>query len=115
MAGKVANVRTFNDPGPVAWEPDGSCVDADGGLWNARWGGGAIARYFPDGTLDRLVVCAAQQPTCPCLGGANYAGLYVTSAAIGLAGARCAADDGGILAWPLADVRGLPAGRVSDL
>jgi L-arabinonolactonase len=114
-SGRVDKVRVFADPGAVAWEPDGSCVDADGGLWNARWGGGAIARYFPDGTLDRLVGCAAQQPTCPCLGGANYAGLYVTSAAIGLDGARCAADDGGILAWPLADVRGLPEGRVSGL
>lgn len=113
--GRVDNVRVFADPGDVVWEPDGSCVDAAGGLWNARWGGGAIARYFPDGTLDRLVDCAAHQPTCPCLGGAQYAGLYATSAAIGLDGVRCGADDGGVLAWPAAGARGLPEGRVSGL
>lgn len=113
--GHVANVRVFADPGEVAWEPDGSSVDAAGGVWNARWGGGAIVRYRPDGMLDRIVDCAARQPTCPCLGGPECATLYATSASIGLDDDRRSAADGGILAWSLPDVRGLPEGRVSGL
>lgn len=114
-SGRVENVRVFADPGAVVWEPDGACVDADGGVWNARWGGASVVRYRPDGALDRVVDCAVRQPTCPCLGGPGYCALYVTSAAIGLDEGQRSAADGGVLVWPLPDVRGLPEGRVSGL
>lgn len=121
VSGAVADLRVFADPGAVAWEPDGSCVDAEGGLWNARWGGSEIVRYHPDGTLERSIACTARQPTCPCLAGERLDTLYVTSARIGLAAGQAGASDGGILCWPPGDgsaaggVRGLPEGRVRGL
>ena len=115
LTGDVSGIRIFTDPGPVLWEPDGSCVDAAGGVWNAQWGGGRIVRYHPNGLLDRIIHSPAHQPTCPCIAGANLDTLYATSASIGLdANQRCAAD-GTILTWPVNDLMGLPEDRVIGL
>lgn len=60
--------------------PDGAIVDAEGFLWNARWGGSAVARYAPDGTLDRVVHVPTGNVTCPALGGKDRKTLFVTTA-----------------------------------
>lgn len=114
-AGSVSNIRTFNDPGLVAWEPDGSCVDAEGGIWNAQWAAGCIVRYSPDGQLDRIIETPPRQPTCPCLGGYDFGVLYSTSARIGIDAQSLNAADGQLLAWRGLGVKGLPEGRVAGL
>ena len=113
--GQVANIRVFVDLGAVDWEPDGSCVDAAGGVWNARWGGRRIVRYHPDGTLDRVIESPARQPTCPCFGGMDLDVLYATSARIGLDAQQLVDADGQILGWHGLGVKGLPEGRVLGL
>lgn len=113
--GTVSGVRVFSDPGAVVWEPDGSCVDAAGGLWNAQWGGHRIVRYHPDGTLDRVIQSPAVQTTCPCLGGPGLDTLYATSAFIGVASDQRGVADGAILSWHDLGVKGLPEGRVAGL
>jgi len=60
--------------------PDGSCVDAEGGLWNAEWGGGRVVRYAPDGRLDRVIETPVSQPSACMFGGPDLATLYITSA-----------------------------------
>ncbi|MFT3847293.1 MAG: SMP-30/gluconolactonase/LRE family protein [Propionivibrio sp.] len=115
MAGKVSNIRIFSDPGPVAWEPDGSCVDAEGGVWNAQWGAGRIVRYRQDGKLDRIIETPALQPTCPCLAAENFDVLCSTSARIGIETQRLSDADGNILSWHGLGVKGLPEGRVAGL
>ena len=50
-SGAIARRRTLvhgDRPGVV---PDGLTVDAEGGIWVAWWGGSAVSRYGPDGTL----------------------------------------------------------------
>lgn len=60
---------------------DGSVVDSEGYLWNARWGGGAVIRISPDGKLDKVVeVPGVTRVSCPAFGGADLKTLYITTA-----------------------------------
>lgn len=61
--------------------PDGSAMDAEGFVWNARWGGGCLLRFAPDGSLDRVVELPVSHPTSCVFGGPDLETLYVTSAA----------------------------------
>lgn len=61
--------------------PDGSCMDADGFIWNCRVvGGSCLARIAPDGRLDRIVELPCSWPTSCAFGGADLDTLFVTSA-----------------------------------
>jgi sugar lactone lactonase YvrE len=64
--------------------PDGATVDAEGGLWVACWDGWRVARFRPDGKLDREIAMPVPRPTCCAFGGPDLATLYVTSARTGL-------------------------------
>jgi sugar lactone lactonase YvrE len=60
---------------------DGSVVDAEGFLWNARWGGSAAIRISPDGKLDKVVeVPGVTRVSCPAFGGKDLKTLYLTTA-----------------------------------
>jgi len=60
--------------------PDGACVDADGCLWQAFFGGGKVVRYAPDGRIDREIALPVTNPTCLCFGGRDLTTLFITSA-----------------------------------
>ncbi|MFY1975469.1 SMP-30/gluconolactonase/LRE family protein [Achromobacter dolens] len=103
----LENQRVFAEIcGPGA--PDGSCVDAEGFLWNAEWGGSRVVRYFPDGTVSRVLLSPARQTTCPAFGGSDLGTLYCTSARVGLS--KPGSADGALLAAPPA-ARSLPESR----
>lgn len=84
--------------------PDGSTVDAEGGLWNTHFHGGCLVRHRPDGTVDRVIELPVRRPTCCAFGGPGLRTLYVTTtcqhmsdgerAAEPLAGALLALDVG---------------------
>jgi sugar lactone lactonase YvrE len=59
---------------------DGAVVDADGLIWNARWGGGCIDVYSPQGEHLRSLRVPARQSSCPAFVGQDFSRLLVTSA-----------------------------------
>lgn len=71
---------------------DGSVVDADGLLWNARWGGACVDVYSAEGKPLRSVPVPARQSSCPAFVGRNAGRMIVTSAWKGLDAAGRAAD-----------------------
>jgi len=75
---------------------DGSVVDADGVLWNARWGAARVDAWSPDGQLIRSIAVPAKQSSCTAFVGPNASRIAVTSAWKGMsAEARAADPDGG--------------------
>jgi sugar lactone lactonase YvrE len=77
-SGAATNERVFADTG--SGRPDGSCVDAEGCLWNAEYGAWRLVRYTPRGKVDRVVALPVANPTCCCFGGEDLDTLYVTTA-----------------------------------
>ena len=79
-AGTIGNERVFVDASGHPGKPDGSCMDADGCLWNAEYGGWRLVRYTPSGRIDGEIKLPVSNPTCCCFGGSQLDTLYVTSA-----------------------------------
>lgn len=84
--------RVLADTRTRAGSVDGSVVDAEGRLWNARWGAGALDCYSPAGELIRSVALPASQASCPAFVGPRAGRLAVTSAWQGMDEAARAAD-----------------------
>jgi sugar lactone lactonase YvrE len=84
-AGTISRRRPFVTLSPGDGAPDGLCVDSDGFVWVALWGGSAVRRYRPDGTLDREVRLPVTQVTTCAFGGPDLDELFITTAAGGLA------------------------------
>ena len=78
--GAISNKRLFADYSATGERPDGACMDVDGCLWTAFFGGQCIVRYRPDGTIDRKIPVPVTNPTCICFGGADLKTLYITTA-----------------------------------
>ncbi|TWG92125.1 sugar lactone lactonase YvrE [Mesorhizobium sp. J18] len=79
--GAISARRVFLDydqPG-TAGHPDGCTVDAEGGLWVAEVEGARLARYTPDGRLDREVPLPVSKPTSVMFGGPGLRTLFATS------------------------------------
>ncbi len=107
--GEIANARVFAAGGG---RPDGSCVDAEGCLWNAEYGGWRIVRYTPEGRIDRKIDLPVANPTCCCFGGKDLDTLYVTSATQRLTPEDLAKQPlAGSLFAMRPGVRGLPEAR----
>ncbi|PTQ73653.1 SMP-30/gluconolactonase/LRE family protein [Pseudomonas sp. GV071] len=91
--------------------PDGSAMDSHGYVWNARWQGGCLLRYAPDGRLEDVIKLPVKYPTSCVFGGPDLTTLFVTSA-------RPAGDpnlpedslDGAVLMAQM-DVRGVASQR----
>jgi sugar lactone lactonase YvrE len=85
-------------------------MDEEGCLWNARWGGGRIIRYAPDGKVDREILLPVEQPSSCAFGGADRKTLYITSARQELDGLAPDSLDGAVFVVNV-DVAGLPMVR----
>jgi D-xylonolactonase len=78
--GELSNRRVFAKTTESEGFPDGLTVDAEGYVWSARWGGGCVARYAPDGSQVQTIEFPAEAVSSVLFGGVDYADLYVTTA-----------------------------------
>ncbi len=79
--GSVRNRRVAVRVPEKAGIPDGLTVDADGFVWCAEWYRSCVARYDPDGTLERRIEIPAKQTSSLAFGGPDMTDIFITSAA----------------------------------
>ncbi|MFU8850175.1 SMP-30/gluconolactonase/LRE family protein [Micromonospora sp. SL1-18] len=90
-SGRIGNERVFASVTPPA-DPDGLCVDAEGCVYSAQWGGGQVVRYDPTGRMVGTIPVPTPLVTSVALGGSDLRTLFITTASIGLGAAELAAD-----------------------
>lgn len=73
--------RAFADVSALSGSPDGMTIDAEGGLWVAFWGGGAVRRLDPDSgaVTEEIEVPGATHTSAAAFGGASLDTLYITT------------------------------------
>ncbi|WP_202331996.1 SMP-30/gluconolactonase/LRE family protein [Mesorhizobium sp. L-8-3] len=77
--GNLSDRAPFIDLADVGSAPDGATIDSEGFLWSALVHRAAIARFAPDGTLDRLIDVPPKHPTSLAFGDPKLDTLYLTS------------------------------------
>ncbi len=82
-SGAIENRRVFVQIEAGEGSPDGLTVDTEGFIWSARWDGWKIARFDPDGKLEREIPIPAARVTSCVFGGPDLTELYITSARTG--------------------------------
>ena len=111
-SGRVGPRRDLVDPATLHGSPpDGATVDAEGFIWVAMVRSGQLARFAPDGRLDRLIDLPVPHPTCPAFAGPALDELYVTSIAHSGRLHSDHPDAGRLLVVRGLGVRGLPETR----
>jgi sugar lactone lactonase YvrE len=76
----LENGRVFAQVPSSAGLPDGLTVDSSGYVWNARWNGGSVVRFAPNGDEVSTVVLPTHCITSCTFGGANLRTLFITTA-----------------------------------
>ncbi|MEB0012957.1 SMP-30/gluconolactonase/LRE family protein [Glaciimonas sp. Gout2] len=79
VSGEVGPREDFVHTLALGSAPDGATVDAEGYLWVALVQSGKLARFSPDGALERQIMFPTTFVSCPCFGGADLDILYVTT------------------------------------
>jgi L-arabinonolactonase len=94
---------------PPRGSADGATTDSAGCLWSACPGGSILARYTPDGEVDRIVELPLERPTSVIFGGTDLRTLFITTATRTIPAERLAAQPlaGAVLALRV-DVPGFP-------
>lgn len=82
QTGTVSGRRSIGRTGKPG-VPDGSCIDAEGHIWNAVWEGYRVERWSPEGRVVAVIEVPAKKPTCCAFGGARLDTLFIASSRLG--------------------------------
>lgn len=99
QSGSISNCRTFLSLGEDEGFIDGATIDSAGGYWLANVGAGAMRRYLPDGTLDRIIALPFPNPTKAAFGGADMRTLFITSTRLPIPTTTALVPNGAIYAF----------------
>jgi sugar lactone lactonase YvrE len=80
-SGDISNKRVFASSEEERGVFDGSTVDEEGYIWNARFMTGELVRHAPDGTIERRIDLPVPTTTSVMFGGDNLDEAYITSMA----------------------------------
>jgi sugar lactone lactonase YvrE len=83
-SGTFGRRETLAEIDPGLGQPDGMALDEQGGVWVALFGGGAVHRYDPDGTLSERIELPVTKVTACTFGGPDRTTLYITTSREGL-------------------------------
>jgi len=78
-SGEFSGRRPAVQVDPEQGAPDGLTLDAEGGIWVALFGGGAVHRYSPEGELDEVIDLEPRQVTACTFGGERFDELFITT------------------------------------
>jgi len=102
--GPLRNKRVFVQTQRFESGPDGAAVDAQGCLWAVLTRAARLARFAPDGVLERLVALPATYPASLCFAGPRLDQVYLTTISRSARLEGRLAHDGGLFL-----MEGLPA------
>lgn len=81
--GKISNKRSVITVPESMGSPDGLCIDMDGMLWIALWGGSQVIRVNPQtGDINDKIKLPVSKVSCPVFAGKNLDELVVTTASV---------------------------------
>lgn len=111
-AGTLGDRRVHLDLTADPGIPDGGCLDAEGHLWVAQFGGAMVRRFDPDGREVRRLVLPVSQVTSLAFCGPRLDRLAITTAKRLLTDAdRRRQPEAGDLFWAEPGIRGVPEPR----
>lgn len=93
-SGELGARRLFARLSPGCGFADGSAVDDSDNVWNARYYGGIVQQYRPDGSEGERVTLPTDCPSCVCFGGRELDTLFITTARKDLSETKLRAQPG---------------------
>jgi len=94
--GSLSNQKVFVKVEEQGIEPDGLTVDSEGYVWSARWNGGCVKRYNPEGKEVMRIDLPTKKITSLTFAGEGYQDIYITSA-VGEEGDQSKENEAGAL------------------
>jgi sugar lactone lactonase YvrE len=76
---ELSDRRPFVSVREGVGNPDGLCVDSEGGVWVALYGGSAVHHYGIEGRLEDVIEVGAMKVTSCTFGGPALSTLYITT------------------------------------
>ncbi len=112
--GPLRNKRVFARTERFDAGPDGATVDTQGYVWSVLPRAARLARFAPDGALERLVDLPVSYPTSLCFGGPRFEQAYVTTISRSARLEGRLAHDGGLFLIEGLPAAGRPPHRFAD-
>ncbi len=78
--GTITNRRKFIHVTDNDGRPDGMTIDSEGCIWSARYDGGCVVRYDPDGVMMQKYRVPAPKVTSLTFGGSDLTDIFITTA-----------------------------------